>query len=45
MKINIKTKIEIKIKTTNTEKAENIWSYNLCIKENGKNQQFAMIEK
>ena len=45
MKINIKTKIEIKIKTTNTEIAENIWSYNLCIKENEKYRQFVMIEK
>ena len=26
MKINIKTKIEIKIKSTNTEKDENIWT-------------------
>ena len=45
MKINIKTKIEIKIKTTNTEKFENIWSYNLCIKENEKYQQFPIIKK
>ena len=45
MKINIKTKIEIKIKTTNTEKAENIWSYNLFIKENEKYQQFPIIKK
>ena len=45
MKINIKTKIEIKIKTTNTEKFENIWSYNLFIKENEKYRQFVMMKK